>query len=177
MWDKTLYIFVEGNDDEAFFQTIIKPEISSQYENIKIIPYANKKKEFVEKFAKSILSMKADYIYTTDNDNKPCITSKKEAVLKKKQYLEDRLFIVVEEIESWYLAGLGDTARKKLNISSSKFKEKATDKLTKEQFMSLMPKKFDSKIDFLMEILKNFSIPTAKKRNKSFKYFYEKHCN
>ena len=59
------------------------------------------------------------------------------------------------------------------NLGIKKKIPDTTDTVTKEQFYNLMPKKFDSKIDFMREILKNFSIEIAKKKNKSFKYFVE----
>ena len=34
---KQLYIFVEGNDDERFFKTQIKPLFENKYQNIKFL--------------------------------------------------------------------------------------------------------------------------------------------
>jgi len=39
----------------------------------------------------------------------------------------------------------------------------------------LIPKKFTSRIDFMSEILKKFSIEIAKQKNNSFQYFVEKY--
>ncbi|MDI6767583.1 MAG: hypothetical protein QME52_12240, partial [Bacteroidota bacterium] len=52
---------------------------------------------------------------------------------------------------------------------------KDTDDTTKEQFNRLIPEKYDSRIDFMSEILNNFSFKTAKRKNRSFKYFIEKY--
>jgi hypothetical protein len=46
-----------------------------------------------------------------------------------------------------------------------------TDELTKEDFNGLIPPKFDSRIDFMFELLKYFSIDTAEKKNQSFRFF------
>ena len=51
----------------------------------------------------------------------------------------------------------------------------SADNITKEKFDALIPKKFTSRIDFMLEILKNFSIEIAKQKNNSFKYFIEKY--
>ncbi|OGW18585.1 MAG: hypothetical protein A3G93_11920 [Nitrospinae bacterium RIFCSPLOWO2_12_FULL_45_22] len=42
-------------------------------------------------------------------------------------------------------------------------------------FNRLIPNKFDSRIDFMLEILKYFSMGIAKQKNKSFSYFLERH--
>ena len=49
----------------------------------------------------------------------------------------------------------------------------STDELTKEDFNRLIPRRFDSRIDFMFEILKSFSIETAARRNNSFDFFVE----
>ena len=82
----------------------------------------------------------------------------------------DKIVIVIKEIESWYLAGLDEKQCKELGIKS--FQE--TNDITKEQFNSVIPTKYDSRIDFMAEILKRFSIETAKSKNNSFQYFIEK---
>jgi len=77
---------------------------------------------------------------------------------------------VRKEIESWYLAILDDGKCKEFGVPSFR-----TDDVTKEQFNGLIPKKFDSGIDFMREILKSFDIEIAKRKNRSFKYFAEKY--
>ena len=162
---------MEGDDDERFFMRMKKPFFMEKYDSIKIIKYKTMKKEKVDSFLTSIEAMNADYIFVTDINQKPCITAKKRAVTKTyKKVAEDRITIVIKEIESWYLAGLSDEA-------STKFKIRAfvtTDGITKEQFNRLISRKFDSRIDFMLEMLKNFSMEIAKQKNASFKYFAEK---
>lgn len=78
---------------------------------------------------------------------------------------------MIKEIESWYLAGLDAQACKEFNIHNVP----ETDSITKEQFDALIPEKFISRIDFMLEILKVFSIESAKQKNMSFKYFIMKY--
>lgn len=116
--------------------------------------------------------MNADYFYVTDINLAPCVTAKKEKVQGKFNNLdENRIIVVIKEIESWYLAGLDDTSSQTFRISSFS----NINNITKEQFNALIPKNFDSRIDFMLEILKCFSIEIAKQRNKSLRYFLEKH--
>jgi len=81
----SLYLFVEGEDDERFFKSIIMPKLQERYNVIIPIHYAQDKKEKTDNFIKSIKSMKADYdyIYVTDIDKAQCIPSKKEEKSKK----------------------------------------------------------------------------------------------
>ena len=170
---KALYILVEGDDDERFFKKILLPRLREKHDYIKVIQYAQKPKkfEYIKKFIKSIQSM-GDYIYVTDINDSPCITAKKQEIQDKlKNIDEDRILVVIKEIESWYLAGLDDTCSKKFRISLCD----TTDDLTKKQFNNLIPKKFGSRIAFMQEILKCFNIETAKHKNESFRYFCKKY--
>jgi hypothetical protein len=79
--------------------------------------------------------------------------------------------VIEKEIESWYLAGLEDTGLTEGGLPVLK----NTDTLAKEQFEQLMPRRFDSRIDFMIEALKIFSLEIAKRKNRSLKYFVEKY--
>ena len=80
-----------------------------------------------------------------------------------------RIAVVKAEIESWYLAGLDHRNAGSLEIWYSG----NTESMTKEDF-TRMHEKYSSKIDFMTDILKKFSIDIAKTRNESFRYFCDK---
>lgn len=169
---KLLFIWVEGDDDERFFDKILKPKLQEKYDVVKIIRYAAMKRERVDNFIKNIKAMGADYIYLTDINDSPCITAKKgETQSKYKNIDNGKMIVVVKEVESWYLAGLDNNVCKQLKIGNFA----NTDNVTKEKFKALIPKEFTSRIDFMSEILKNFSIEIAKQKNNSFQYFVEKY--
>ena len=169
-----LFLLVEGNDDERFFENVIKPEFEEIYDYVKIYKYAEEKDEKTDNFIKSINSMQADYIFFVDFDNFPCITARKERIKQKHKNIDpDKIIVVVEEIESWYLAGLNSSAYNQLKIK----KQNLTDNISKEKFNSLIPKNFASRTDFMIEILKFFSLEEATRKNKSFNYFIEKYLN
>ena len=116
--------------------------------------------------------MEAGYIYVTDIDNSPCVTAKKQGTQNNLRNIDgDKTIVVIKEIESWYLAGLSDTECERFQMHTVS----VTDTITKEQFNSLIPKKFNSRIDFMSEILKKFSIEIAKQKNRSFRYCIEKY--
>ena len=169
---KTFYISVEGDDDKRFFEKIVTPLFQGKYDLVFVWKYAQVKKEKVRSFLKSIKGMSADYIYVSDINNEPCITAKKQDIQNKYEEInKDRIIVVIREIESWYLSGLDDRSLKSLGIHYPN----TTDNVTKEQFNRLIPKKFDSRIDFMQEILKCFHIETGKQKNTSFRYFLEKY--
>jgi hypothetical protein len=174
MSPKQLFIFVEGANDERFFERVVKPKLKQRYNIIIIHTYAEKKNKYkkINAFLQSIASLKAEYIFVTDINNSPCITAKKEEIRHRIGDIDaNRILVVVREIESWYLAGLDNIRSKKLKIRRI-FEN--TNNLTKEQFKAIIPKSFDSEIDFMIEILNLFSIEIAKNKNDSFKYFLEK---
>ncbi|HII98687.1 MAG TPA: hypothetical protein HA272_05405 [Methanoregula sp.] len=47
--------------------------------------------------------------------------------------------------------------------------------MTKEDFNAVIPLRFDSRIDFMFELLKSFSLETAVKKNASFRFFYNRY--
>lgn len=177
MAHKILFILLEGDDDERFFENVVKPLIQKRYLWIKPWKYSQKprKHEKTVNFIKSINSMKADYIYVRDLNDAPCITVKKEKITRDLDHIvtEDKILVVVKEIESWYFAGLDENTSKKLNIRKE---IRTADSITKEEFYQIIPKNMP-RIEFMRKILKNFDVEIAKERNRSFGYFLNKWIN
>lgn len=168
-----LFVFVEGDRDARFFNFLSRNllEINNRYDFIKIIEYSKMPDGKINNFIRSIQMMNAEYLFIADLDENICITSKKDKLLNKYQLDSQKIFIVILEIESWFIAGLDDKCLTDFKIK----KISNTEGLNKEKFRLLMKNtKFDSEIDFMIEIMNNFSFETAKKKNKSFKYFIEK---
>lgn len=182
MCDKRLYVFIEGDDDELFLNRILRPELSKKYNNFCIYPfkYAQKPNKKINQFLKTLIILKnkelAEYIFTVDIDNCNSIKDKKNLLKQAFDKLNiENVVIVIKEIESWYLAGLDNNALEKLGIRKN---ISNTDCINKEQFENLIPRRFsDYKTNFMIEILKHFSVKTAKKKNRSFKYFFEKYLS
>jgi len=171
---KLLFILLEGDDDERFFEKILKPLLQKRYSTTKFWKYSQKprKHEKTVNFINSINSMKADYIYARDRNDAPCITAKKEKITRELNHIvtKDKILVVVKEIESWYHAGLDENTSKKLNIRKE---IRTADGITKEEFNQLIPKNMP-RIEFMRKILKNYDVEIAKERNKSFGYFLNK---
>jgi hypothetical protein len=174
---KQLYFFVEGPDDERYIEKVIKPVLESQYDMIKVIRYAKLPKIVIENFIRTYKNQpSSDYLFLCDMDargDQSCITKRKEKERNKYGNLinSDKLIVVKEEIESWYLAGI-------TTDNATKFKIKTfadTESITKEEFRQMIPKKFLSSNDFMVEILKEYSLEQAQKVNGTLNYFIKKH--
>lgn len=166
---KRLWVLLEGNDDERFFEGVIRPKLENVYDSVKSWQYAQKQIKKIKNFLQSIEAMDSDIFFVGDINNCPCVSAKKdEAIVSYGQGLNtSNIIVVIREIESWYLAGLTNKKCRELSLRTIR----KTDNITKEKFDALIPGKFDSRIDFMVEILKRFSVNAAKQKNKSFGYF------
>lgn len=170
--EKRLFIFVEGADDVRFFGRLIKPLLVPRYRSVELIEYASVKREKVGRFIKSLTTLGHDYIFVGDIDFEPSVEAKKYLLTGRYQNLSgDTIVVVIKEIESWYLAGLNREAESRLGVKHHDL----TNTVTKEDFVRLIPRKFVSKVDFMFEILKFYSLETAVEKNRSFRFFARKY--
>jgi hypothetical protein len=172
--DGCIYVFFEGYKDEQFFSRVLRPILARRYADIVPWQYAQRSEADVKRALKSVQERKADSLFLRDMDNCPCVTARKQDLLNiyRKRIDSSGVVVVVKEIESWYLAGLDDESRQELGISPNRYRH--TDELTKEQFESLVPTRFDSVVDFMNSILDRFQIKVAKDRNRSFCYLMDR---
>jgi hypothetical protein len=169
---KRLFILVEGEDDVRFFGRIVKPLFVRRYDSVEIIPYACIKREKVSRFLKSVTQMGNDYLFVADIDTERSVRDKKQILYYRFSDINGRsIVIVIVEIESWYYAGISPESAMALGVADME----STECLTKEDFNRIMPRTFDSRIDFMFEILKTFSMETAVKKNKSFKFLVDRY--
>jgi len=165
---RQLRILVEGNDDERFFERI-RPFLEKKYDFVQTWQYQQQASKQIKNFLQSIREMNSSYFFVTDINRTPCVTAKKNSIKRKYGARIDfnNLIIVAREVEGWYLAGLDDKSCEELGLEPFN----NTDDVTKEHFNKVIPNRFASRIDFMVEILKKFSISTAKRKNRSFSYF------
>lgn len=169
---KRLFILVEGEDDVRFFGRVMKPLLVPHYDAVEILPYASIRRQKVNNFFKSMNQMRTEYILVADIDMERSVRDKKQLLYHWYPDINGgNIIVVIREIESWYYAGLPDSTLQKLGLPVLL----STDDLTKEDFNALIPHSFDSRIDFMFEILKTFSPATAARRNHSFQYFFERY--
>ena len=171
-----MFIWVEGASDELFFERIVEPILRDRYTTIRTITYAQQHDADTNKKIREVVRSHEvlDYLWLADLDPErfPCVTARKEDVVRQHARLRpDRISIVVPEIEAWYLAGVDSATCTALDIPEYG----NTDRLTKENFQNVIPDSYQSKIAFRMEVLSNFSVEVANRKNASFAYFCKKH--
>jgi len=167
-----LFIWVEGRDDSRFFESCIKPLLKDKYDKVLVREYCQQPKDQIKKFI-SAPSERGHHIVFADIDGQLCVTAKKNQITRTRfgRVGTENVFVVVQEIESWYLAGLDAEGFAQLGLREIQ----STDTLKKEQFDDLMDNSsFDSRVVFMQEILKLFSVEVAKEKNASFRYFANK---
>jgi len=168
----SLHIWVEGRDDQRFFERVAKPSFEKEYGRgrVHIRQYRRIKNDVVVDLIESFRKKDDDCICVADINSAPCVSGRKEEKQEEefKNVDENEIVIVVKEIEGWYLAGLDEEACKRLGIVAFD----NTDEVAKAGFDSL---RRENKIVFRQEILRFFDIETAKRKNKSFRYFVKKY--
>lgn len=166
-----IWFLVEGNDDERFVRSVLVPEFMRVYDHVQIWQYSQATNRERVAILRSIDRMRADYILLCDLDEFPCVTSKKESMISRLVELsDDRIAVVVKEIESWYLAGLDEEGCQALDID----RVNRPDEVAKEKFDALVGGK-SNHTDMMVEILKRYDISQARHRSPSFAYFARRH--
>jgi hypothetical protein len=169
---RRLIVFVEGDDDERFFDAVLRERIAPKYQSVRVWRYARERLKRVEDLLRSAQAMGAEYLYFADIDDAPCVAAKKERIQGKLPRLDAaRIAVVVAEIESWYLAGLDQARSKRLGVRPCR----NTDAVTKEEFDCMIPSRFRTRTEFMVEVMKLFSTETAKQKNRSLRHFLERH--
>ena len=164
---KAIYVLLEGDDDQRFAASVIVPRLEQTYQVVNIVKYAQMKNEKFVAYLTSIRGMGAEYIILADIDGEPCVTKKKQKIAQAYKSAEiEKIIVVRREIESWYLAGLNAETSKKLKVAIGN----DTEVIAKEHFDELIPRAFLNRTDFMVEILRCYSVNTALTRCKSFQY-------
>lgn len=179
---KQMIFFVEGPEDMAFVEKILSRIFSdNSIDIISIIPYQQKNNGNIRHDVKHAKATGTDYVLLSDLDSHSysCITSRKNKRVEEfydrntqeETFTLDEIIIVVEELESWILAGIDTSigAYASLDIPEN------TDHITKEKFNEIISNSKFNKLDLINP--SDYDVKLAIKRNKSFKYFLEKyHC-
>jgi len=174
-----LYIFVEGIWDSKFFNNFLKKVLDNKFDEFECVEFAenrnNERKEIkriVESNRKFIFCPDLDSLFSQAKTNNKILEIAEKYLNLRVEQIQDNSYMIVQKIESWYLAGFGKTFCNKKNIDY--FED--TELVTKGTF-KLISKKLKIDTDRFKENLifnkNNYSIVHAKTRNKSFENF----CN
>ena len=105
------FVFVEGPDDERFITSVLGND------KIKVIKYAREKKEYINRYIKSIKSIpNYDYIVICDIDLKSLVEKKNAILAQFPDCVVEKIIVSIAEIESWYIAGVDEITSKAMKI-------------------------------------------------------------
>jgi len=170
-----LYLLVEGKDDELFCERLLSRCFSKVFDDIRIIQWAEKSAGTVNKLLLSFQDKEYPYIFFGDF-RRLCITGTKQDLAHIYEALDlSQILVVVKEIEGWYIAGLDDAACERLGIP----RMNRTDDLGKKRFMSMMPARYETVIEFMLAIIDEYSFEVARSKNASLSHLLDKYgiCN
>ena len=172
---RILHVLVEGDSDEDFVDIVIKPclIVKNKYDEVIPFKYANTRKDIVESYVSTVKAKGDDIICLTDLTHAPCVSGRIEQLINHEIGTFDaaRIFVVMKEIEGWYLAGFDSSGCKRIHISY----ERRTDGIRKGSFNQLISKsKYRPRVACMYEMLKHFDLQLASERNKSFYRIFDR---
>lgn len=187
-----LYLFIEGEWDRMFFETFLDAYLCKKYnfEKITCIEFAEKpeSREMLRRFIKEgkvnfLLCPDLDSEYKKGKEGEDIRLEKIKKLAQQEfkldseediKTVQNKSFVVVQKIESWYLAGFNETFCNERKIA---FYED-TEMTTKGTFIKIA-KQLQKRPSMLRDMLRKtyrhkFSIEEAKERNQSFRKFFDK---
>jgi len=178
----TLHILHEGKHDKAYFGHFLKADLLKKYNCTKLKPFKYTTDASAKKHIKTIESENGKFLIFSDADFKNIGTPKPKNYKDLHKYLcekfeiltnsEKLVFVVVEEIESWYLAGFDQVFCIKNKVKYHKNTEQVTAEMFKD--LRIRPEQTEDQFrNWLIFNAKHYSIDHAKteKRNNSFIIF------
>ena len=167
-----IYCFVEGVTDENFFKRLFKD--GGDATKYSFYLYSNKPNTKIRSYIAALKNRGCRCLYFVDSDGKDVATKKQDILTKYPHLSPDEVYIVCFEIESWILAGVSSSVRRKLCIGGV---EQNTSHITKEMFDNMIKvtykkTEYTTKLLVLFKILDEYDIALAQKLNESFAAFY-----
>lgn len=157
-----LILLVEGDDDERFVRSILKK--CFRIEPCDILKYQNLTTNKIKKIVKDLNDSNTPYLVLADRDVTGCLVARKTSKTEKFGTKKGHVAIADTHIESWYVAG----------ATNKKFIKLDPDRTTKTTFEEIVSP--ERRSDAQIEILKSYNTIVAKRKSKSFAYFYKKIC-
>ena len=181
-----LYLFIEGPWDRVFFETFLDSYLRNEYDFEEIIYL-----EFAEnlepraKLKQLVKEHKVNFMLCPDLDTLYDEVRRIERIKKlaneefevEFELIKNKSFVVVQVIESWYLAGFKEDFCKKKGIAFYQNTEETNKATFKEIARSLKKPPLRLRDELTQTYRNNFTIDEAKKRNESFRKFFEKVSN
>jgi len=168
-----LNIFLEGSDDVRFFEKALVPVLRTRYGEVRLIPYASLRGVVVDRLIRGLERREEEYVIVADIDSEPSVRAKKGVILRRfGRAGPGAVVVVVMEIESWYVAGADDGFLRGCGLVPPG----STDRLTKEEFNALIPRRYISRVEFMLDLLESYSLERGADRNRSLEFFLNRYA-
>ena len=167
-----LSIFVEGDSDRRFFETLLVPrfEVAHGTGNVHVFIYAEDKPSKTSSLVASAAAA-GDYLFVSDLDAALCVSGRKALItLRYPTVQAARIRIVRQEIEGWYTSVLPQAEILKI----SPVKDGSTNHLLKEHVERYCKARKLRRVPFLLSLLAGFDVAVARSRNASLDYVLAK---
>ncbi len=169
----SLFVFVEGSDDERFFRRVLCPCLEQHYDRVRIVRYAQTRNRKIRNFIHTLEQRSTEYVLVRDSNHYPCVTAAKRGTARRYGIGdEQRIMVVKPEIEAWYVAGLDLQTLLRL---ANEIELEVPDRVTKEWLNSVIPPEMP-RSTFMAKILDEFDLAVARQRSESLRYFLKRYC-
>ena len=164
------FIFLEGYYDELFINRILVVQ-KIDYK-VKLVQYAQEKDSKINNYLSVLISQNMPFLFLADEDGTNYSSNNLRINELKRRYPklpEDKIVLVVPEIEGWYIAGLTKNNAMKLKLKNLP----DPNVCTKELFISRLLAHSDGTL-IRSAIMDSYNIEIAMKNSPSFRKFIEK---
>lgn len=167
-----LFLLVEGDDDEAFVEQVLRPRLEAAGFTVIIKQHRQEAWKKIHRFVNAAKRVpESRLFFLRDMDMIPCFTKLRDLVCEKVSAIErERVIGVVPEIEGWYVAGVPDSEQARFGLSAGV----SADAVHKSEFERVRPAAFLTLAEYRHEMLKVYDPDVACARSSSYCYFYRR---
>jgi len=166
---RRIALFVEGKEDSAFAERILKPRLLQQYSEVRVHMHAQTSDEKLSSHFRSLQRMNIDYFLIVDKDRVLCLSEVRRMYARRYQpHLNERQVLVAcPMIEAWYSAGVPTQNQFKASIPST---VESVDKQAFARIFGERAQNLEERIVLLQQILAAYDWDLALQRSESLRY-------
>lgn len=167
--DAPVLLLVEGPTDRRFFERIILPRARQRGLRFRVVEWSTLTMGERRRIVEDAKRANRKYGFVADQDDHPCVSSKKRSLRRTMDFLADeRIHVVTREIEGWYLAGLNQRASAQAGVSWSAING-GTERIRSTSIAAIDKESFRTRDQLLLAALELFDFYRAVRVSPSFR--------